>query len=124
VEHRPGVSFGPICLRRESWAINIAALLDMFHAQDAVRSTLELRRWIHGHLSPIDLWFYRLPRSGVRGQKPRFLDLANPLSVMLLRRALAAAPSRQVALSRMEPEAEGLWQVNGEAYVAELMVEV
>lgn len=122
LEHRPSLFFGPVCLRRERWRARVTSILSLCDAKNPVRSAVLLRRWVHLHLIPHDLWFYRLPRDGERGRKPRFLDLVSPLSAMAFRRALTGTASH-VTLSPMKPTVGGLWSVGGERYVAELMVE-
>jgi len=123
VEHRAALEFGPVCLRREAWWAPTATVAQLLGDSDPVRATLSLRSWVRARLAPVDLWFYRLPNVGRHGEKPRLLDLASPLSTVAFRRALAGG-STYVALSPMEPVPDGLCQIDGEGYVAELMIEI
>lgn len=123
VEHRRELFYGAICLRREAWWTAAPTITALLRAQDPVTSTLRLRRWMRETLAPTDLWFYRLPQCGRRGEKPRLLDLQNPLSVLAFRHALAHA-ANDVVFTRMEPEPAGLWEIEGKGYVSELMIEV
>ena len=95
----------------------------MLASRDILTATAALHRFVFERLAPRDLWFFRLLSPSARVRKPHFLDMASPLSVMVLRHALTHRVSH-VALSPMEPGPEGLWQAGGEGYVAELMVEV
>jgi hypothetical protein len=121
VVKRPGLLFGPVCVRREQWWVSAPTLFGLLGTEPAA-ATIRLREWVHERLAEEELWYYRLPQSGRRGEKPRLLDLRSPLSIMSFRQILGARPSH-VLLSRMEPGRVGLWQAEGESYVAELMVE-
>ncbi|PYR75693.1 MAG: hypothetical protein DMF86_14620 [Acidobacteria bacterium] len=122
-EYRPGLFFGPVCLRRESWLVPADTLRHLLASRDIVTATVALHRFVYERLAPCDLWFFRLLSPTAHARKPRLLDVASPLSVMVLRHALADRAAH-IALSPMEPGPEGLWQAGGEGYVAELMVEV
>jgi hypothetical protein len=123
IEHDPGVFYRQVCLRRSSWYVPTSLLRPLLHSGDSPNVAIALRRWFHTHLAPDELWFFRSHRSNRRGEKPRLLDLASPLSVNAFRHALAGG-AKHVVLTRMAPGIAGLWRVNGESYVSELMVEV
>jgi hypothetical protein len=123
VVHRNALAFGPVCLRRESWCAPVTVLVRAIKGTDLVTRAIALRRWFYEHVTKEDLWFYRLTRCGERGRKPRFLDLASPLSTAAFWHVLQSATD-YVVFNRMEPAPSTLWQVDGERYVAELMLEV
>jgi hypothetical protein len=122
VEYRPGLSFGPVCLRRESWVVPARTLRQIVSGGDVLSATAALHRFVRERLAPHDLWFYHFTGLTGRLRKPRLLDIESPLSTMVLRHALTHRV-RHVSLSPMDPQWEGLWQTGGEGHVAELMVE-
>jgi hypothetical protein len=122
VEYHPGLFFESICLRRDTWCVPIA-LLGPLLGSDSLAAAAALRRWFHERIAAEDLWFYRLPRLGSAGNKPRLLDLASPLSTSAFKHAITSH-EHAVFVSRMEPAVDDMWRIRGKSYVSELMVEV
>lgn len=124
----PGAWYGPVCLRRPVWCLRRSAVLAELEKARTLKShalegAARLRRFVHARCGVDEnLWFYSLPQAGRRAEKPRLLDLLDPLSVLAFRRALASGRG-VVSLTRMDPAPAGLWQHDGEGYACELMVE-
>lgn len=123
LSYDPGLNFGPVSLRRESWAILSASLLKILESSDQLGATMALRLWFHNNLCGEDFWYFEILNGTQRGEKPRFLDLLSPLSVAAFTRSLRGKPC-MVRLSKMQPACAGQWKVDGNAFSAELMVEV
>lgn len=125
----PGLTFGPVCLRRPTWYLEGASISKELEGAgpsvtELLAATARLRHGLQERCgTAADLWFYSLPLGGKRAAKPRLLDLLDPLSVLAFHRALSQAPG-PVALTVSEPGPQGLWQHEGEGYASELMVEV
>ncbi|HEU4453023.1 MAG TPA: hypothetical protein VFR81_08180 [Longimicrobium sp.] len=125
VRHRPGLRVGSVRVRRERWSFRADTLADVAAEGDALRFAAKLREWVRARLrAEADEWYYRAPDPRGSGDRPRFLDLRNPLSAQLFRRALArAGEAGAVSLSVMDPPAGALWRRDGGRYVTELMIE-
>ncbi len=123
LEFREGTHYEGVCLRRDSWWVSSELLRNLAHPQNPVQALICLRRWVRQNIDHDSLWFYRLPRGGRRGEKPRLLDLESPLSVIDFRHSLRGGGA-DVVLTKMRPDPAGLWQVGGAGYVTELMVEI
>ena len=76
-------------MRRESWLVPADTLRHLLASRDIVTATVALHRFVYERLAPCDLWFFRLLSPTAHARKPRLLDVASPLSVMVLRHALA-----------------------------------
>ena len=125
IEYVPPLYYKSICLRREQWRFPKTFFDPIWKHTDILRCTLELRKNLreagidfrHSYFQPID--------SAVPWHKPRYLDLCNPLSTHIFRRAVrSCSANTMVSLARMEPEPQNLWREGRCSYVTELMIEV
>ncbi len=121
--HDPGLFYGPVCLRRESWSLDHDFWRDLLAERDSLRLTARLRERVHARLKPEELWYYH--GLGEASCKPRLLDLRNPLSALALQHAVAASPPGvAVTMSAMQPPPPHLYHRDGAPVVTELMIEV
>jgi hypothetical protein len=117
--HDPGLFCGPVCLRRENWTVGQDFWASLSGERDSLRFAAHLRDHVHGHLQPVDLWYYQ----GAE-HKPRFLDLRNPLSALAFRHKAFSSAGAVLALSVMQPSPSHLYHHQGNPVVTELMIEV
>jgi hypothetical protein len=127
VQHIPGLQYHAICLRREQWLLHASEINKIVAQSDALVATAELREEIHA-LTGVrsEHWFYRLLKAGNRKNKPRFLDLCSPLSVLTLRKTLRALSPRSVlSFTEMRPCPQSGMFVDSVGPVStELMIEI
>jgi hypothetical protein len=123
IEHRPALTYGRVCLRRETWLVSCGELLTRI-GRVGVQEWLAFRRWVYENLGVAELWYYRIISAGRPASKPLFMDVSSLQSLRAFRHALRKSVHGCAELSKMTPETSGMWQVDGSAYVAELMIEV
>lgn len=126
VNHLPPLYYGPVCLRREQWAMRRHAFEKICREDDILASTAHLREIIHkASGTETDDWYYREMKVARGGAKPRYLDLCNPLSVNMFRRAIAGwSDDGVVSFARMEPTPDRLYTEEQGRFVTEVMIEV
>jgi hypothetical protein len=122
----PGLYYGSICLRRNAWAMAKSMFSSLCSARDIVTSAVMLWDLVRRQTrTDLDYWYFRVMLPSGKRTKPRYLQLSNPLSTHMFRRALGQAPEGSaVLLSPMEPPPESLFIKRGERFVTELMIEV
>jgi hypothetical protein len=123
----PGVTYGHLCLRRQQWLFPASTFSKVKEQTDAVQSTLDLREIIFDCAAGREEHWYVRPYIPAIGMfaKPRYLNLANPLSVSVFQHTLSSlTPGTILSLSPMEPPLSGLFEQDGQRYVTELMIEV
>lgn len=126
VQHFPGLHYRDVCLRREQWLLPASDVHNIVAQPDSLMATAELRDLVHrltGAAS--EHWFYRLLKENKR-EKPRFLDLCNPLSLLTLRKTLRSHPPHSIlSLTEMRPGPEsGMFSDSEEPVSTEVMIEI
>jgi hypothetical protein len=127
VQHIPGLHYDEVCLRREQWLIHPSEIKRIVAQREPLLATVELRdavRALTGIQS--EHWFYKLLRAGRGENKPRFLDLCSPLSVLTLRKTLRSLPPESVlSFTEMRPgPPSGMFCDKDGPVSTELMIEI
>lgn len=122
----PPLYYGLVCLRRGQWVFARPALEAIFLQDDILTSTVRLRDFIHKCTQTgAEDWYFRVVNSGRGNTKPRYLDLTNPLSIHIFRRAInRMPPDALVSLTRMEPKQEHMYLKEQGGFLTEVMIEV
>ncbi len=126
------VRFRQVVVRRRELRVRASAILGdgtrhRNQGGDLVRDALRLRERIRSILPEefAELWFYRLLNGRGRLAKPRFLDLASPLSSEAFHRFLGRSSAVDtVCLSPLDPPIENCFVEHGQPWATELMIEV
>ena len=126
-QHIPGLHYGQVCLRREQWFIRSSEIKRILAQREPLLATAELRDTVRA-LTGIqsEHWFYRLLSAGRGENKPRFLDLCSPLSILTLRKTLRSLPPESVlSFTEMRPGPQSGMFCNKDGPVStELMIEI
>lgn len=82
--HLRRLSCGSVVLRRQAWALDLAALRARLGALPGAAAHLELDAWRRGLGLPLRVFYYESIRHGVTGGlKPQYLDFSSPSLVQL-----------------------------------------
>jgi hypothetical protein len=127
VQHIPSLQYRAVCLRREQWLLHASEINRIVARPEALLATAELRDAIHT-LTGIrsEHCFYKLFKTGKRENKPRFLDLCSPLSVLTFRKALRSLPPESVLqFTEMRPGPQsGMFSDKDGPVSTEVMIEI
>lgn len=127
VQHVPGLQYRSVCLRREQWFLPASEVNRIVARPDSLLGTAELRDQVHA-LTGVrsEYWFYKLFKTGKRDNKPRFLDLRSPLSVLTLRKTVRSVPAESVlSFTEMRPGPQsGMFFDEGGPVSTEVMIEI
>lgn len=127
VQHVPGLQYRSVCLRREQWLFPASEVNRILARPETLLAAAELRDQVHA-LTGIrsEYWFYKLFKAGKRENKPRFLDLCSPLSVLTLRKTLRSTlPESVLSFTEMRPGPEsGMFVDQGAPVSTEVMIEI
>ncbi len=127
VNHIPGLYYHDVCLRREQWLLRASEINRIVAQSDALLATVELRDAVHAMTGiRSEHWFYKLFKAGKRENKPRFLDLCSPLSVLTLRKILRSVPPDSVlSFTEMQPNPQsGMFSDESGPVSTEVMIEI
>lgn len=127
VKHIPGLQYRSVGLRREQWLLHASEINRIVAQSEVLPATAELREMVHiltGVRS--EYWFYKPLKSGKGENRPRFLDLCSPLSILTLRKTLRALPPESVlSLTAMRPGPQsGMFSDRDGPVATELMIEI
>lgn len=127
VQHVPGLQYRSVCLRREQWLFSASEVNRIVARPEALPALAELRDQVHA-LTGVrsEYWFYKIFKAGKRENKPRFLDLCSPLSVLTLRKTLRSIPPGSVlSFTEMRPGPQsGMFFDQGGPVSTEVMIEI
>jgi hypothetical protein len=127
VQHIPGLQYRSVCLRRDQWLFPASEVNRIVARSEALLATVELRDAVHA-LTGIrsEYWFYKIFKAGKRENKPRFMDLCSPLSVLTLRKMLRSLPPESVlSFTEMRPGPQsGMFFDQGGPVSTEVMIEI
>ena len=127
IHHIPGLQYRDVCLRREQWLLRASEINRIVAQTDTLLATAELRDAVHAMTGiRSEHWFYKLFKAGKRENKPRFLDLCSPLSVLTLRKILRSVPPESVlSFTEMQPNPQsGMFSDGSGPVSTEVMIEI